>query len=391
MPKPKVFEKPSGFKDYLPETVAKLRFIENSVLDCMQRWGYREIMTPTLEYYDTVGVASTTSDPRLYKLLDKKGTTLVMRSDTTAPIARVVSSLLQDEPFPLRLSYHANVFRSIEEKVGREAEFYQTGVELIGDGSAEGDAEIIALAVSCLQLCGVQKFKLALGHIGFLNGLFHELIGVNDAVQARLKQCLVDRNFVEYRQIVADLDISNERKDTLNQVLRLRGEVDICQQAEALCSDPSARESLAHLQQVWQVLEAYGVNEHVMIDLTTIGDFSYYTGMTFEGYTAESGFPVCSGGRYDNLLHQFGRPAPAVGFALRTNRILEILSDEVIPQPRRVLIVYEAEQRPAAFARAKELRQQQGILVETQLQQRAEGQNVGQSKEQSYDEVIRFM
>ena len=113
MSKPKVFEKPIGVKDYLPLAVSRLRRIERQALDCMKRWGYEQIMTPTMEYYDTVGVASSTSDQKLFKLLNNRGTTLVLRSDMTAPIARVVASLLKEEPFPLRLSYHSSVFRAI--------------------------------------------------------------------------------------------------------------------------------------------------------------------------------------------------------------------------------------------------------------------------------------
>ena len=103
MSKPKVFEKPIGLKDYLPHAVTKLRQIENQVLACMASWGYEQIMTPTMEYYDTVGVASSTSDQKLFKLLNNRGTTLVLRSDMTAPIARVVSSLLKESQFPVRL------------------------------------------------------------------------------------------------------------------------------------------------------------------------------------------------------------------------------------------------------------------------------------------------
>jgi ATP phosphoribosyltransferase involved in histidine biosynthesis len=174
MAKPRGFEKPAGVKDYLPHVVAKLRHIEQQVLDCMKRWGYEQIMTPTMEYYDTVGVASATSDSKLFKLLNNRGTTLVLRSDMTAPIARVAASLLKDAPLPLRLSYHANVFRAIEEEAGREAEFFQTGVELIGDPTPEADAEVVALAIASLQAAGVSRFKIAVGHVGFLNGLLEK-------------------------------------------------------------------------------------------------------------------------------------------------------------------------------------------------------------------------
>ncbi|MNZ96519.1 ATP phosphoribosyltransferase regulatory subunit [compost metagenome] len=94
-----------------------------------------------------------------------------------------------------------------------------------------------------------------------------------------------------------------------------------------------------------------------MIDLTMIGDFSYYTGMTFEGYAAELGFPVCSGGRYDNLLQQFGRPAPATGFALKTNRILDGVDGIEFSPQLPVLLQYDAANRKEALAEARRLRE----------------------------------
>lgn len=366
MPKPKGFEKPAGVRDYLPHAAEKLRAIERSVLDCMGAWGYRQIMTPTMEYYETVGVASSTSDQKLFKLLNNRGTTMVLRSDLTAPIARVVASLLKEEPLPLRLSYHANVFRAMEEEAGREAEFFQTGVELVGDDSAEADAEVVALAIESLKAAGVQSFKIALGHVGFLNGLLEEAIpgeGQEDT-RAGLKEVLLQRDFVGYREMLTGLTVSELQKEELEGILRLRGGKEICSQAIELSGNPEAKHAAEHLCAVWDALEDYGAAEHVMIDLTMIGDFSYYTGMTFEGYAAELGFPVCSGGRYDNLLQQFGRPAPATGFALKTNRILDgvngIKQERVLP----VLLQYDQSRRKEAFAEAAHLRSQgQSVIL----------------------------
>ncbi|OAS19674.1 ATP phosphoribosyltransferase regulatory subunit [Paenibacillus oryzisoli] len=356
MSKPKVFEKPVGAKDYLPDAVAKLRNIEFRVLACMERWGYNQIITPTLEYYDTVGVASSTEDKKLFKLLDRKGKTLVLRSELTAPIARVASSLLKEQEFPLRLSYHSNVFRSIEEEAGRDSEFYQTGVELIGDATSEADAEVVALAIASLQAAGVEKFKIALGHVGFLNGLFQETLEGRMDAQLSLKEHLLSRDYVGYREAIKKLSLEPDVERELIGVLRLRGGDEICEQARMVSQHPIAQDAIRHLCEVWDVLKAYGVSEHVVIDLTMIGDFSYYTGMTFEGYAAELGFPVCSGGRYDNLLSQFGRPAPATGFALKTNRILEVTGKEQVKQPNRILIAYDAEHREAALQLAKDMR-----------------------------------
>lgn len=363
MSKPKGFEKPAGVRDYLPRAVTKLRKIENDVLHCMSRWGYQQMITPTLEYYDTVGVASSTSDQKLYKLLNNRGQALVLRSEMTAPVARVVSSLLKDEPLPLRLSYHANVFRAIEEEAGREAEFFQTGVELVGDDSPEADAEVVALAISSLQAAGVKSFKIAMGHVGFLDGLFQEAVAGLPEAQEELKSHLLNRDYVAFRETLRRLDLTEAQKRELDGLLRLRGGKEICGQALELSSHPLARTSIEHLCKVWEVLVSYGVSQHVLIDLTMIGDFSYYTGMTFEGYASELGFPVCSGGRYDNLLQQFGRPIPSTGFSLKTNRILDGVSGMPEEVELPVLIQYDALRRTEGLEEAARLRSQGRIVV----------------------------
>lgn len=366
MSKPKGFEKPAGVRDYLPRAVRKLRKIENDVLHCMSRWGYRQMITPTLEYYDTVGVASSTSDQKLYKLLNNRGQALVLRSEMTAPVARVVASLLKDEPLPLRLSYHANVFRAIEEEAGREAEFFQTGVEFVGDHSPEADAEVVALAISSLQAAGVKSFKIAMGHVGFLDGLFQEAVPDLPEAQEELKRHLLGRDYVAFREALRRFELPEAQKNELNGLLRLRGGKEICGQALELSSHPLARTSIEHLCKVWEVLVSYGVSQHVLIDLTMVGDFSYYTGMIFEGYASDLGFPVCSGGRYDNLLQQFGRPVPSTGFSLKTNRILDGVPGMAEEEELPILVQYDASRRKEGLEEAARLRSE-GHMVVTRL------------------------
>ncbi len=403
MAKPKVFEKPIGVRDYLPHIVRRLRLLQTQVLECMERWGYEEIMTPTMEYYDTVGAASTTNESKLFKLLDPKGKTLVLRSDMTAPIARVAGSLLKEEPLPLRLAYHANVFRAPEEEAGRDAEFFQTGVELIGDSSTDADAEVIALAIACLESGGMRSFKMALGHMGFIEGLFHDLLAGHETAQQTLKSCLLKRNYVEYGQVIQQLALSAEVKAALLTILRLRGGIDALDRASSLSDNPQARAAITELRAVHAALAAYGVTEHVFIDLTMIGDFSYYTGVMFEGYATEQAFPVCSGGRYDLLLRQFGRSAPATGFALKTNRMLEWLGKQTASgdnkdQPYRVLVLYDETHRTEAIAHARILRQKHGLMVETMLLHAGADSHVETIDEQTlrfngktYQDIITFI
>lgn len=398
MSKPKGFEKPAGVRDYLPHAVTRLRQIEQQVLACMDRWGYQQIMTPTIEFYDTVGVASSTSDQKLFKLLNNRGTTMVLRSDITAPIARVVASLLKEEPLPIRLSYHANVFRAIEEEAGREAEFFQTGVELVGDDSPEADAEVVALAIESLQAADLERFRIAMGHVGFLNGLLEEVLPERIEDQENLKHDLLNRDYVGYRNTISELHLSDNEEAKLEGILRLRGGREICEQALELSDNSLARASIEHLCKVWEVLEAYDVSAHVLIDLTMIGDFSYYTGMTFEGYAADIGSPVASGGRYDKLLQQFGRNVPATGFALKTSRILDgVRVKETTAQPP-ILVQYTAEQRKEGLAKAAVLRGDGKVVVTSLI---ARNYDEGQSSKsfntledrllhKGYAEIITF-
>lgn len=391
MSKPKVFEKPSGLKDFLPDAVKQLRQVERQVLACMERWGYSEIITPTLEFYDTVGIASSTEDRKLFKLLDRNGTMLVLRSDITTPIARVIASLLKEQSFPIRLSYHASVFRAIEAEAGRGAEFYQTGIELVGDASPEADAEVIALAIASLKAAGVNRFKIALGHVGFLNGLFQEILSDRSEDERLLKDYLVNRDYVGYREKLQLLGLTSADQNKLEGLLRLRGGYEIGDQALQLTTNPLAEQSIMHLAEIWNVLEAYEVSEHIVIDLTMVGDFEYYTGMTFEGYAADHGFPVCSGGRYDKLLGQFGRPAPATGFALKTNRILEVVNPETDHSAPKVLIIYDAEHREEALKHASKLRSDSKMITVETVLVNEETQVEIMNKQNNYNEVINYV
>lgn len=399
MTKPKMFEKPSGVRDYLPDAVTKLKYIERQSLNCMSQWGYEQIVTPSMEFYDTVGMASATLDHKLFKLLNQRGTAMVLRSDMTAPIARVASSLMQEAELPIRLSYHANVFRSMEEDSGREAEFYQTGAELIGDASPEADAEVIALSISCLQAAGVKQFKVAIGHHGFLHGLLEQYLPDQHEVQHQLKQYLVQRDVVGYRELVQELAIDEVKKGQLNQILRLRGGILVIAEARHMAQEESVRASLQHLELLWEVLDAYGVAEMCMLDLSMVGDFSYYTGTIFEGYAADQGSPVMSGGRYDNLLTQFGRPAPATGFALKTTRLMDALRlNEAHQASLPVLIQYDEWRRAEAFQEAARLRAQGERVITRRVNEEEQLGEVERRQDQQlfwrgnrYQEVLTFV
>ncbi|MBN6186911.1 ATP phosphoribosyltransferase regulatory subunit [Aneurinibacillus sp. BA2021] len=381
MSKPLGFEKPLGMRDILPDVLEKQRWLESQVKACMQQWGYREISTPTLEYYDTVGAASATLDNRLFKLLDSEGKTVVLRPDMTAPIARVASSLMKEEPLPLRLMYTANVFRAQKNEAGRNAEFTQLGIECIGQASVDADAEAIALAVSVLKAAGVSVFKIAVGHIGFLEGLLEEIVEEKDDCE-KLKEYLYNRDYVGFRQYVKGLRLSEEGTSRLYELLKLRGGKELLERAEAITVNGQARKAVRNLRELWEALEAYQVDQYVLLDLNLLSNLDYYTGILFEGYAANQGFSICTGGRYDGLLAQFGRPCPATGFAIQMDSLLEAANYEA-EKTKRFLILYRAEQRTDALEKARALRAEANAVVITQRKEESNRVDFSQ-----YAEVI---
>lgn len=384
MAKPLGFEKPLGMRDILPDSLAKQRHLERALRHCIDRWGYEEISTPSLEYYDTVGAASATLTDRMFRLLDKQGHTVVLRPDMTTPIARVVSSLYKDVPLPIRLFYQANVFRAQEKEAGRNAEFFQTGIELIGDASEDADAEAIALAVFCLRAAGVETFRIAIGHVDFVDGLLEEEIA-DEELRSQFRNFLYERDFVGYRQLLATLDMSDDARNRLEALLRLRGDKGKIAEARELTLNGKARRAVETIASLWDALEAYGVTEDLLLDFNLISNLNYYTGVVFEGYAADLGSPLLGGGRYDHLLAQFGRPAPATGFAIKMDRLLQVTPAMKGEPTSRILLCYTVERRREALAEAQLLRED-GLIVVTRLIEKET--ELGDSEKAGFAKVI---
>lgn len=349
-----MFEKPLGMRDTLPELYEIKKQARTKLAEEIRAWGYQAIETPTLEYYETVGAASAIQDQQLFKLLDQQGHTLVLRPDMTAPIARVAASRLKGEAYPLRLAYDANVFRAQQREGGRPAEFEQIGIELIGDPTSSADAEVIALMVATLKNAGLSDFSVAIGHVGFVNALFVEILG-NEERANSLRRFLYEKNYVGYREHVKNLPLSSIDQQQLLQLLQLRGDHTKIADARELTKNQEALKAIEELDLLWSQLECYGVTDHIKIDLNIVSHMSYYTGILFEGYAQNLGFLLCNGGRYDQLLEKFNRPAPATGFGIRLDRLVEALGENQ-NSARVSLIIFSQERRQEATLLALEKR-----------------------------------
>ncbi|MEC2077250.1 ATP phosphoribosyltransferase regulatory subunit [Metabacillus fastidiosus] len=348
-----MFEKPLGMNDTLPSLYENKKKVRTQMTDVIESWGFQFIETPTLEFYETVGVQSAILDKQLFKLLDQQGQTLVLRPDMTAPIARVAASKLFTGMYPIRLAYLANVYRAQQKEGGRPAEFEQVGIELIGDGTTNADAEAIALMISSLKEAGLENFKVAIGHIGFANALFNEVLG-NEERTAQLRRFLYEKNYVGYKEHVKGLSLSSIDKERLLSLLSLRGSIEKAAEAKGLVLTEEANAALEELQQLWATLEAFGVTEYLKLDLNLVSHMSYYSGTLFEVYADNVGFVIGSGGRYDHLFEKFNRAAPATGFAIRIDRLLEALN--LTAEQKYECVIFSQERRSEAIQSANELR-----------------------------------
>lgn len=360
---------PYGTRDFLPTEAAGKRAIETKLAALFALWGYDEVVTPTIEYFDTLTMDSGRQlAPQLFKLFDKGGKTLALRHEMTTPIARVVASRLKDAPLPLKLSYISSVFRSEQSQMGRQCEFYQAGVELIGSASATADAEVLALAIQSLLRAGLKDFSVCLGQVEFVTGIMQQY-RLDEQTQQTLKEALEQHDLVAYDATVASLDLAAAAKQNLRQLPVLSGGEETLQQAYASALGEQSRRALDNLSAIYHLLASYGLEKYVRFDLGLIRDFSYYTGMVFEVYTAGLGFPLAGGGRYDHMLSDFGCACPATGFALGIERVLLALERQGIgaPEPAKdAYIGYSAGQEAAAVNRATSLRSE-GKVAELAL------------------------
>lgn len=381
---------PYGTRDLLPREAKQKRIVEGALAELFSCWGYDEVVTPTFEYIETMteGTGSGIGQ-HVFKFFDKNNRILALRPDMTTPIARVAATRLKEHPLPLRLFYLTNVFRHEQAQAGRQCEFYQAGVELLGAPGPAADAEVVALAVEAMQEAGLTNFQIGLGQVNFINGLMAES-GLNPQAQQQVKCAMVTRDLVGLGEILAQSELSPAARELLQQIPLLHGREDMLTKAYRLVNNELSRAALDNLAEIHKLLTGYGVDRYVNFDLGIIRDFDYYTGMVFEGYTPGLGFPLCGGGRYDTMLAAFGVANPATGFALGIERVLLALERQGIGIPVRskdVYIAWAEGKLPKAIEAAKECRKS-GRRAELAIAGTAKEAAEAMVKEQGYEELM---
>ena len=325
---------PEGTKDYLALESRAIRCAEKRLSALYKAKGYQKVMTPTIEFFDVFNRESSGYSPEnLYSLTDSYGRLLVLRPDSTLPIARLASTRLQNAVLPLRIYYNQNVFLRQKNLTGRSDESTQSGIELMGVSGIRADLEVIATAVEAIECCTSADFKLEIGHAGFFKDLCNNL-NVDDETISSIYDCVESRNFVSLNKILDKIG-ENGVTDCIRNLPRYFGGLDIIEKAKQI---GIGNESLEYLKELYVQLEKMGLSDKIIIDLSLVNRTNYYTGIIFKGYLDGSGISVVSGGRYDLLAGEFGKNMPSTGFGIETGALASVMmtrnevEEEIMPQ-----------------------------------------------------------
>ena len=351
---------PKGARIYLPDEAHRKRHVESRLFEVFGRWGYREIVTPTFEFFDVLSVGTdAVVQEDMFKLVDREtGRLLALRADITPQIARIVATRMRDEPKPLRLGYVTNVFRYDEPRLSHYREFYQAGVELIGLDKPEAEVEVLAMTVEGLSALGLSRFQIDVGHPDFFRGLMEET-AATDAQARDVRAALGRKDPAALEKLVEELAAPAPVAEALLALPTLFGRADVLERAATFARTPRAERALANLVEVYRLLGIYGLADSVLLDLGEVRGFDYYSGMYFETYVADFGASVAAGGRYDQMLGRFGYECPAVGFAFDVARALTVMEAQgvTVPLPGPdFFIVDSTRDKTAALSLARRLR-----------------------------------
>lgn len=354
---------PSGTRDLLSSQVRAKRRLQNRIMNRFDRYGYEEVMTPAIEYYQTYNRAfASLEDRQMYKFFDENGEILTLRMDMTVPIARLAASALREAPLPLRLSYCSNVYKVHKTFAGKRTEVTDCGVELIGAG-ADGDLEIVCLALDVMNSLDLPLWTLELSDCR----LFLKAAGLvfeSDEDISCLGYLIDAKSMVELEAFLDRFDLPDAVRAFFLELPLLSGGLETLERVRDLCFDPALLEVADSLEQLWKDLDRISSAEQISFDFGKLPHLNYYTGLIFEGFAAGAARSVLSGGRYDHLMERFGRTADAVGFSLKVDSLFEAVGQS--ERPSIVCVCYPESRKLEAFALAENLRKDHPVRLQRQ-------------------------
>ncbi len=378
----KLLHTPEGVRDIYNSELKKRLKVQDEIHNVLTFYGYQDIETPSFEYFDIFNMdKGSVASNEMYKFFDRNNNTLVLRPDMTPSIARCVAKYYADENLPIRLCYNGKTFLNTHLHQGKLSECTQIGGEFINDDSSAADAEIIACVISCLLKIGLTEFMIEIGEVDYFKGLMSEA-GIDKDTESRIREYILLKNFFGLSEFVSKLDISDSMKKAISEFDLLFGGLDMLDHAKSLVTNRQSIEAINRMKKVYTALSYYGYDKYINFDFSMINGYNYYTGIVFNGYTYGTGEPIVKGGRYNNLLSQFGKDAPSVGFAIYLDELMNAISRNKIDVDidySNIMVLYDMDNQQTAIEYAASMRKE-GKKVEL----------VRQSSKHSTEEYIEY-
>jgi len=302
---------PEGTRYYLPPEARLRRELAGRLTELFHGWGYELVELPALELYDPHHALA----ERSFKLVDKTGDVLALRSDFTSALANMALAF-PPERYPARYQYAGQVWlREADAELGRVREYTQFGVELIGVSSPQADAEVLELAWEALRALGFEEARIEVGLPSLVRDLL-ESTGLSAAQIESLRQAIHHKNIPELAGLLEAYRVSEGLAPTILALPDLYGGREVLQEARKLSLTDKASVDLDWLEALLALLPEVPL----LLDLGRARRLDYYTGINFQAYTQDFGLPLLGGGRYDGtLLPQ------ACGFTVGLERVMEAL------------------------------------------------------------------
>ncbi|MCM1263273.1 MAG: ATP phosphoribosyltransferase regulatory subunit [Butyrivibrio sp.] len=355
----KLVHTPEGVRDIYGDEEEKKLNVERLLSERIHAYGYRDIQTPTFEFFDVFSKEiGTTPSKELYKFFDKEGNTLVLRPDFTPSIARCAAKYFMESDAPIRFCYKGNTFTNTSNLQGKLKEVTQMGAELIGDASVQADAEMIAMTVETLYHAGLNDFQVSIGNLEYFKGICAEA-GLDEDTELTLRELISGKNYFGAEELLENKNVGEKERKILLKTSDLFGSYDMLIEAEKAVENKRSLDAIKRLKQVYEALCDYGVEKYISFDLTMLSKYNYYTGIIFKGYTYGVGDAIVKGGRYDTLLSRFGKDAAAIGFMVSVDDLLLAMDRQKVVgshTEKPIQIFYEEDNFSEKLREAKSLR-----------------------------------
>ena len=352
---------PEGVRDIYNAECERKLYLEQKLFSVLTGYGYHPIETPSFEFFDIFGKeVGTTPSQDLYKFFDREGNTLVLRPDFTPSVSRACATYFNPEKEVVSLCYTGNTFINNSSFRGRLKETTQMGVERMGDDSAEADAEILAMTVECLLAAGLTEFQVSVGQVDYYKAIFAQT-GMSQEEEEELRELISQKNYFGVEELVKSKHMDKSLAKALSQLPQMFGSAEILEKAKVLTDNPQALKAVARLEEIYELLKVYGYEKYITFDFAMLSKYHYYTGIIFQAYTYGTGEALIKGGRYNQLMKHFGKPAASIGFAIVVDNLLMALSRQKIEMEEEedvTVITYRKKNRIQAIQKAKELRAQ---------------------------------